>query len=407
MKIILSSLLALATTSVHANTNDIQTDAASGTAILTAWSMDDPTTSFSGNSVSMVYSSTSTETFSSNMHINEAFFGPDCSTNQILAGSGIGAADDVSKIPQATWDGVDNAIKLDFTIVPEILNAGTSDYYTDDGNGVGTLQFCVRTSLGYGGEDNRDKTLAEQIQAGFKEVNFREAIFTITYDLTAGFSQISASVNPLERDSQTESVDGRYQLTAWICDTTTTETVTVAGITRSFPVVKSGGFNQGALIPICIRPQNAAYGENVVMSHVKELKWVRDTTEQPAIVPSATPGQPGSESDNRLSYHAGCSGADFCLVETILFADFYLTTGQVTAEGSAQVMFDTTRRRLAAPRKKNRLLQDEDIGSAFELDVPVNAGNIGPAALKTAGGASLGLATLTSAVALMSAILMA
>lgn len=322
--------------------------------------------------------------------------------------------------------------------------------YTADDVGKGVMRMCVRSSLGYGGTANDTMTLQEQITAGFKEVNFIESLITIFYDLTAGFCVLSFNVEPKERLETTASKD-TYGLEAWLCNRTEWQTRSYANAPdRTMPAPIADGytnitdnpddnpqaqyFNQGALITVCVAPDDPAWIDGVRMNGITEFDWLRNdlnTTAGNSILdgtPDSVAGDylmyssplqilqeaisSGGEASNMLTSYlpANClGGAVYCEFSSILFADFYLARGVVSGSGSANLQFaNITRRRLREDGEEEeyyynyeeevsdeqRRLQESE--APFDLSVPVTGIDDGPGALRTAGGASFGFAALVS-----------
>jgi hypothetical protein len=97
-----------------------------------------------------------------------------------------------------------------------------------------------------------------------------------------------------------------------------------------------------------------------------------------------------------------CEGAVVCKFSSILFAQFYITLGQVNGEGVASMQFGTrktglTRRQL---RAADRELQEESLGAAeFELVFEVNLAQA--RAESEAVSLSMGIAAVATSVAAM------
>ena len=134
--------------------------------------------------------------------------------------------------------------------------------------------------------------LEEQINAGFREVNFIESLITIFYDLTAGFCVLSFNVEPKERLETTVQKD-MYGLEAWLCNRTSSETRSYDNApNRTMPAPIGAGytnttnnpntnpnakyFNQGALITVCVAPDDLAWVDGIRMDGITEFDWLRN-----------------------------------------------------------------------------------------------------------------------------------
>lgn len=306
-----------------------------------------------------------------------------------------------------------------------------------DRDGQGMMKFCVRSSLGYSGQNNQNETLAWQITNNFQEVNFIESLITIFFDLSAGFSVLEFNVDPKERIETTVQKD-TYELEAWLCDLSLNYEITSfplnpnplvidkevpSAIDSTFlatePEASASYFNQGALITVCVAPDDAAWQDGIRMNGLNFFDWERNdlATTSPTLVNPGPIIQPaiagGAASVNGLTSYAPATclgGQPFCTFSSILFADFYISRGVASGAGSANLVFATPgNRRLGAPEDATarKLQEDEVAESPFDVSVPVDLTDTGPAGLKTAGGASYGISALASALALLGAALMA
>jgi len=350
---------------------------------------------------------------------------------------------------------VSNTPELKFVLDPALL-AKDDKVYTSAGVTAVTasMKFCVRTSLGYGTNEDptvdqisksaigkwirqADLKLDNTFVGGYQEVNFIESIITVIYDLTAGFTVDAFAVEPKIRVETTAIKENVYTLRAYLCQLLNGDILkeevaneyegTLMPIDQSASFVAdqdgafgnnvggkgdgstTGGvtegtkaFNQGSLITVCVLPDPVAYAEGIRMNGLTDFNWERTTPQnnQEAIVASAA-------SANQLtSYlHDGCTGEkDFCFFSSVLFADFYRSKGTAEGSGNALLAFKTTRR---LGEKEARKLQEDEAASEFGIEVELDITDEGPGALKTAGGASFGFTVLASVIALASAALLA
>ena len=210
------------------------------------------------------------------------------------------------------------------------------------------------------------------------------------------------------------------------------------------PSQNTDSFNQGALITVCVRPDSATFNDGIRLASLQTFDWYRDV---PAVKQQAIVG--GEEASNMLtaynsvgpgavfsnhitgfipfpipwsnwntspqSYgplftHGQCKdAAEWCSFSSILFADFYKNAGEVFGVGTAFLEF--ARRRLGDANKPDgdatRKLQETGGSSPFNLVVRTNLADNGPGTLKTAGGASYSVTLVPTAMALLSAALLA
>jgi choice-of-anchor A domain-containing protein len=270
--------------------------------------------------------------------------------------------------------------------------------YTSDDVGMGVMKMCVRSSLGY-------------TSGSFQEVNFIESLITIKYDLTAGFCVASFAVEPKERLETTAAKD-TYALEAWLCDPLDTEDLTAPvrtlpkRITTYDAVGGTDAFNQGALITVCVAPDEDTYSDGIRLAGLTTFDWFRDT---PFVSQEAIVG--GSASSNFLTSYdsAECDVDEFCHFSSILFADFYISPGEVYGSGRADLTFEPTRRQLGdfSDEEQRRQMQEAEATSPFDVQVIVNGGDDGPGTIRTAGGSSLRFSGVATAIAILAAALLA
>jgi len=418
MKLICIAFLASTITSVHAQ----------GAALEARWTLDAPTISYieADNVFNLVFASASYDNVPVT-GMKAEFYDRNCQDDgsagfvETLITDGL--SDPVSGLVPAMAGGSGNEVKLNFKIATETLanNAFVYDVvdaamvaevdsiFTDADIGMGVMRMCVRTEIGYmAGPD-------------FQDVNYVESLITIKYLLTAGFQVAAFAVEPKIRIAITEVKD-TYALEAWLCLPTDTETVTDGDLVRTLPkritayAPDSDGnkvdqaFNQGALITVCVAPDVATANDGIVLAGLTTFTWTKATGN---IAGSIMPSQvaiPVANGFALTSYvEADCVQAVFCHFSSILFADFYVAAGTVAGAGTADLAFKVSRRRLGAVAgiEEGRQLQEAAASSPFDVSVVLDVTADGPGAIKTAGGASYGFSALASAVALLSAALLA
>ena len=375
-----------------------------------AWNMDEPAIDYttSNNTFHLTYNTTTFfKDFNSDTHLNEEFYNTGCktgdaSTEKVITNGILGINMYSSQMEQDSG----GLLHLDFQLEPAILTTD-SDLYEDYGNWTGALELCVRAAIGFNGTADSNLTLQEQIDGGYREVNFIESLLTVVYDLKNDFAITQLNVEPKDKVTTTFQEDA-YGITAWLCNITAPSntysqyTYTPTGlntVTRSYPPAiddPSFFFNQGALISVCVRPVDESYAEGIVMDEITNFTWTRSSGPLP-VSQKAVDG--ASAADNLLTYYEpGCTDSDYCRFSSILFADFYITRGTASGSGSAKTKFVGTRRRLGA-NNEGRALQEAASGSVFDVSVELDITDEGPGALKTAGGVSLGFTTAIVAVA--------
>ena len=299
-----------------------------------------------------------------------------------------------------------------YEVVDQALIDNILKPYGADDMGKGVMTMCARFSLGY------------STGSAYQEVNFIESVITIKYDLTAGFSVDAFAVEAKDKDAATAAKDS-YQVIAYLCDAGTISSepvpdgagggLTLTGVPAKITAFKplnglpdpnGSAFQQGSLVTVCVTPDALTVADGIVMGAITDFTWIRGDTEQVAVETNTETGafEAASNSLTALS----CNPQDvYCSFASILFADFYLAAGTVAGNGNANMEFRTNRRLKGGVEGERRQLQEAAAASPFDVAVGVTELDDGPGALKTAGGASMGFTALASAVALVSAALLA
>ena len=378
------------------------------------WNLENPTTEYTAetNKFTMVYGMVSDSlTAAANMQV--VFYDENCKDPiadptttitpdqyQLTVGKGVTAVADETILPVpedllAVGAGAQleflldtqtlaNDVKIYEVVTEAMITAG--DYLAEDLS-KGVMKLCARYSLGY-----------YTIGTNFQEVNFLESLLTVKYDLTAGFTVDAFAVAPKIRDEAT-GVKDSYAVVAFMCIPETDNTDTAL----AYPNVNGiETLNQGALVQVCVRPDDLTRADGVVLASLTDFEWTRGEIAQPVITE-------GVLSTNGLSSVTCVSQSEYCHFSSILFADFYQSAGNVVGGGNANLEFKTlrSRRNLKGGEEGRRQLQDAAATSPFDLSVGVSEGDEGPGALKTAGGASVGFTALASAVSLIIVALLA
>jgi len=283
------------------------------------WALDEnPSSNYtaSDNKFVMTYA-TVADTIVGDANMQVAFYDKNCKNPVAIDGitptmypltEGIG---DIDTLKLGDGEGA----KIEFVLDPETLANDSKIYSTLNGDGV--MKLCVRFSLGYPDDGN------------FQEVNFVESVISITYDLTAGFDVDGFAVAPKEQDVATGTLT--YQVNAYLC---------VPGSEADgapYPAVSTAAtFNQGDVVEVCVRPDDAARGDGIVMDAITDFKWKRDDV-SPSIEQEAIVGS--EDATNGLTTYECVSESEYCHFSSILFADFYKSTGNVFGSGNANLKF--------------------------------------------------------------------
>mmetsp|Transcript_54825 Transcript_54825/g.62190 ORF Transcript_54825/g.62190 Transcript_54825/m.62190 type:complete len:404 (+) Transcript_54825:1-1212(+) len=255
-------------------------------------------------------------------------------------------------------------------------------------NDVSEMKFCVRFGL-YAGDG--------------REMNHEEMIVTLSTTLNGDFD-VSTNVGAKE-----------------IEETTTTQTYKVDAILcPGQPPV----FNQGALISICLSPDEQGLKDGIVLTSVDSFTWEQDIDRIPGngneISQSAVNEDPLVAKNTASGVLSDITVQDDqkqIIVRSILYARFFVDVGTVVAFGSCTLAFDTTRnrnrnrnRRLVRGnnsdrnnnKQRTRNLQEQEniYDGSFGVNVDVVPVNDGPVfyEAQTAGGTGLSFTTSVAVV---------
>jgi hypothetical protein len=252
--------------------------------------------------------------------------------------------------------------------------------YSGTGTGAdlsAIIVFCVRFGLN---------------AAGPSEVNFLESVVTMTAALANGFT-IDA-INGVPKALLANEAAKVYTVSGYMC-----EPGSDAGVADPLAAL-----NQGSLITVCIKPDAAGVLDGIKMRTVDSFGWTRDGT----ITQAAITG--GAAAGNLLTTFdaSTCSaGDDFCQFSSILFAEFYATSGTVVGDGVAPMQFGTRRLADNAGGLCSLQVGEAAATSAFDLSVQIEgADNDGPGAYETTAGASMStmFAAMTAIVGAVSVL---
>jgi len=232
------------------------------------------------------------------------------------------------------------------------LEYDNTDYDTSDG--TGNLQFTFEAVTS---EMAKLSALTTAPVDNISEINF-----CVRFGLYAGFG---GEINYLEsKVSISVIMDGNFEVTAVnvgakeIEETNTTQTYTVDAILcPGQPPV----FNQGALISICLSPDEQGLKDSIVLTSVDSFTWEQDVDGIPdngnEISQSAVNEDPLVAKNTALGVLSDITVQDDqkqIIVRSILYARFFVDVGTVVAFGSCTLAFDTIRNR----NRNRRLVRD-------------------------------------------------
>jgi hypothetical protein len=426
-------------TMAYANERDLQQIETTGDALKTRWEMTEPTISYAEGVFTFVFQTASASNYDEGL--KTSFWDDRCKDTT----DGVNFEIDYPLIDDPDTPGQAPSLKMAIPIAgtevkpmmkfkvdtPEFITKSADpnsvNLYTST-EGEGVVNFCVRNGIGYTVDPSPNAADPSTFTQPYQEVNYIETIVRITYDLSAGFDVSGFSVAPKDRLETTQQVDYSTALEAYICvgpqsptydAATHADTITyndasfvIPKKVQDYDVGASKSFNQGSLINICVRVKDEYATQGLRIDEIVDFTFNRADTQ--TIVGSAV-SQKAIEnkapSGNFLtSFNQGsCYNKVSCDFASVLFAQFYATSGTVTGTGNGNLKFYNSRR-LGESGKNGLRRLEEDAGpgsSQVDISVPVNGDTEGPGDLKTAGSASIGATAFATVVALVGAIVMA
>merc|ERR1712167_272621 len=147
---------------------------------------------------------------------------------------------------------------------------------------------------------------------------------TMSIDLSAGFDVAAFDVAPKDKIESTALQT--YNVDAKLC-------VGTGDDVKADPPADTV-YNQGSLITVCVYPDADAANDGIVMNNIDNYTWRRQDPEVNGALPAEiyqdaiTAG--GVQDPNGLTTFPTCNGNDVCVFDSILFAQFYETPGDVT-----------------------------------------------------------------------------
>lgn len=335
MKLLFSSLLlSFAAAEQERGLQETYSDAGD---LFTRWDMTEPDINYDDATDVFTFRFLQASSDNYDAGLEESFWNPDC----MPAESGVtGVPIDVpliqsladpNTLPELTM--VTGKPEMKFKIdAAEFSTGGLSGTYTATPGGS-TIDFCIRSSLGY------TVIPGAALPSNYQEVNFIETLVQIEYDMTSGFSVEAFSVAPKNRELTTISESYEDSLFAYLCkgpqhpeynngvgtteqislsngeqytrplavtdynlidDTTWTDgAINCGDLTASGPAscaastdaagaavackVCGGGitnpsgkkFNQGALINVCVVVKDEFAAQDIVLKELTDFSWTR------------------------------------------------------------------------------------------------------------------------------------
>jgi len=271
------------------------------------WIIGDPTSTNSGNTFTFQYPGMSKEWLGDDPYdkIRATIYNKDCNGTVVNPSTTLETEQSFSAA-SLDWDSGGPNLLYSLTTNPRQMFQ--SLLY-----GSNPLVFCVRLGL-YGDGSSSD------------EINFQESVVTVDLDFNGSFSVTGIGVAPKVKGES--AAQQSYTACAHLCTDD-----------QQAPTVE-GNFNQGAAIRVCILLDTQAKRDCVQIKSVDKFSWTRDDTStiQEAVTSS------GVESTNGLTLLGDIDntkgvGVPNVVVTTVLFAKFYDSEGDVSANGAVTMAF--------------------------------------------------------------------
>jgi len=212
-------------------------------------------------------------------------------------------------------------VYVDLVLAPDnLINSVAYNEVTDETGTTATIQFCMRFGL----STNGDTPI---------EVNFLETVITLSIDLTSNFSITSIDVESKEKILQTAEV--AYRVESFQCNRSNG---------RLSEIELSVARNQGAVIRLCVQPDQEARDQDIVMKSINSFIFNRNYGTPIGIVTQSAI-EDGEAATNFLTELDCTEGSLVCVFETVLFASMFMAPGSVTGSGVASMQFGITRRK--------------------------------------------------------------
>jgi len=254
--------------------------------------------------------------------------------------------------------------------------ADNTDIFTQESDKISSISFCLIFSLHVLGENG-------------PEVNFQESELVLNVDLQDPDASFNLEIDLAAKDKTSAATEVSYLPQAYVC-------------TGTNGVALTKTFIQGEVIDICLRPDDASQvqgGEGLVMNDVSALQF--------ALVGDAAVSQAAIPNSLGLSEHtsADCMDAPFCVVSTVLMANFFANSGTVAVTGQASLKF-TNGRRQRRLHEGGRSLQDQGVQPSAPVETIVGVTQLedGPMMYTMAAGGNT--STTLSLSVMMGSVLM-
>jgi hypothetical protein len=307
------------------------------------WAIAEP--AFSYDSLKFSLDFEISDFISSVNQVRSTLFVQDCESSYI----GSSLSDTVGSV----FTSIDGDGKQNITVEIDIDSstvAGDGQVFSEQAdlgtNGTANVDFCVRVGL---------HTPSDNPSDADEEINYLEVIIRLEIDLTDGF-EVQA-VNVEARDKCAIEAEEAFLVEGYFCE---------EGQESDAEFVQASPITQGQRVKICVRPDQRGLDNFVRMRRIVNFSFKRDDPplEQQAVVNyGAAP--------TGLTELYCTNGYAICHFETILFASFFTSSGNITGSGVADLQFGgeesitSVSPRAAAPFAGRRTLREAVRGLPF------------------------------------------
>jgi hypothetical protein len=213
MKLLFSSLLlSFAAAEQERGLQEIYPNAGD---LFTRWDMTEPDIDYDDATDEFTFRFNQASSDNYDDGLEESFWNPDCMaaefgvTDVPIDVPLIQSIGDPNTLPELTMVGGKPEMKFKIDAA-EFSTGGLPGTYSVTA-GTSTIDFCIRSSLGY------TLTPGAALPSNYQEVNFIETLVKIEYDMTSGFSVEAFSVAPKDRELTTISESYEDSLFAYLC----------------------------------------------------------------------------------------------------------------------------------------------------------------------------------------------
>jgi len=281
------------------------------------WSITDNGVEFGGLAYTLKYI---TSDIIINSMMDATVYSIDCKKGGVIIPSSVMSVNLVpDNVPPGTGEN-QRDVNVDLVLAPDnLINSVAYNEVNDETGTTATIQFCMRFGL----STNGDTPI---------EVNFLETIITVSINLTSNFI---TNIDVASKEKILQTAEVTYRVEGFQCNRSNG---------RLSEIELSVARNQGAVIRLCVQPDQEARDQNIVMKSINSFVFNRNYGTTIGIVTQSAI-EDGEAATNFLTELDCTEGSLVCAFETVLFSAMFMAPGSVTGSGEASMQFDTTRRK--------------------------------------------------------------